>query len=204
MPEENVLAVPRALFDELGSFQGISFEVDRYLAAFLQRENNTFLPRSKAEDDPSYKQIIPYVVFKHGDYLLHYVRGAKSGEKRLVAKGSVGIGGHINDADEGLFSLDAAAYEAAVSREVSEEINIKGGWKDFRVALINDDSTEVGSVHLGVVHVFELELSEVSQGEKVITKLEFLTPDELLERRETLETWSQIVVENWGDILTKL
>jgi len=204
MAEENVLAIPRSLFDELGAFQGISFDVGRYLEAFLRRENNTFLPRSRAEDDPSYKQIIPYVVLKHGDYLLHYVRGAKSGEQRLVAKGSIGIGGHINDSDQGLSSLDDPLYELAVVREVSEELAIEGGWKDYRVALLNDDSTEVGSVHLGVVHVFDLESSEVSPGEKVITKLEFLTPDELHERRETLETWSQIVVENWSSILTRL
>lgn len=204
MAEENVLAVPRQLFDELGSFQGITFDVDRYLARFLQRENNTFLVRSRAEEDPSYKQIIPYVVLKKGEYLLHYVRGSKSGEKRLVAKGSVGIGGHINDSDEGLFSLDEAAYEAAVAREVSEELHVAPGWKDHRVALINDDSTEVGRVHLGVVHVFELTSSEVAPGEKAITRLEFLTPDELLERHETLETWSRIVVENWAEILKRL
>jgi len=103
--EEQVLVVRRQLLDDLGSFQGLSAEVDRYLPEFLKRENNFFVARSAAEDDPSLKQIIPYAVFCHGDRILHYTRGSKSGEKRLVAKESIGIGGHINDSDESLFSL---------------------------------------------------------------------------------------------------
>lgn len=198
--DENVLAIPRRLFDELGSFQGISLDVSRYLPEFLRRENNVFLPRSSAEQDPSHKQLIPYAVFTHGEKILHYVRGAKGGEKRLHAKGSIGIGGHINDHDEGLFTMDEKAYEEAVRREIREELRISGGWKERIVALINDDSTEVGSVHLGVVHHFELENADVSPGESAITQLAFLTPDELRSRRESLETWSQIVLDAWDDI----
>ena len=108
--EENILVVRRALFDELGSFQGLEDDTARYVAAFLKRENNFFMPRSRAEQDPGFKQIIPYVVFTFDNMILRYVRGAKSGEKRLVAKGSIGIGGHINDRDESLFSFDEEAY----------------------------------------------------------------------------------------------
>src|SRR5256885_16559042 len=93
--EENVLVVKRALFDQLGSFQGLNFEPRKYLDAILSRGNNFFLRREQAERDPTHKQIIPYVLLTHGDKVLHYVRGKKAGEQRLVAKGSIGIGGAI-------------------------------------------------------------------------------------------------------------
>src|SRR5436305_14336746 len=150
-PEENVLVIRRALFDQLGSFHGLNFEPKRYLDAILSRGNNFFLARSRAETDPTYKQIIPYVLIAHGDKVLHYVRGKKAGEQRLVAKGSIGIGGHLNDSDESLFAWDEAAYRAGVEREVTEELRIQAPFGDKIVALLNDDTTEVGRVHLGVV-----------------------------------------------------
>src|SRR5215472_11938349 len=96
-PDENILVIRRSLFDELGAFQGLSFEPEKYLSAILSRGNNFFIPRSQAESDPTFKQIIPYalVVFKKS--VLHYVRGKKAGEQRLVAKGSIGIGGHMGE-----------------------------------------------------------------------------------------------------------
>src|SRR3989442_15891475 len=85
-PQENVLVVRRSLFDELGSFHGLNFEPEKYLRALLSRGNNFFLPRAQAENDPTHKQIIPYAIITHGDTALHYVRGKKAGEQRLVAK----------------------------------------------------------------------------------------------------------------------
>jgi predicted NUDIX family phosphoesterase len=196
-PDENVLVIRRALFDELGAFQGLHSDVDRYLEAFLKRENNFFLARSRAEDDPAFKQIIPYAVFTQGEKILHYVRGAKSGEKRLVAMGSIGIGGHINDNDESLFSFDLEAYRVAVRREIEEELKLEGAYQERVAALINDDSTEVGRVHLGVVHVVSLDNDGVRAGEKAIADLRFLTLDELRRRRDRLESWSQIVLDAW-------
>jgi len=199
-PDEKVLVVRRSLLDELGSFQGFHRDAQRYLDVFLRRENNFFEPRSTAETDPSLKQIIPYAVFTHGGRVLRYVRGGKSGEKRLVAKASIGIGGHINDGDEGLFAFNEDAYRIAVEREIAEELRLSGGFTDRVVGLINDDSTEVGQVHLGVVHFVELESDVVAPGEAAITQLEFVTPEELLSGQESLETWSQIVLNHWGEI----
>lgn len=193
--DENVLVVRRSLFDQLGSFQGLNFEPQRYLDALLSRGNNFFLPRAQAESDPTHKQIIPYALVVHGDRVLHYVRGKKAGEQRLVAKGSIGIGGHMNDTDESLFAWDEAAYRAGVEREVNEEIAISSSFDDRIVALLNDDTTEVGRVHLGVVHVFQLAQPKVKKRESMITNLSFLTRAELVERRDTLETWSQICVD---------
>src|SRR6266446_2553275 len=149
---ENVLVITRRLFDELGAFQGLNFEPRKYLDAILSRGNNFFLPRAQAEKDPTHKQVIPYVLLTHCDKVLHYIRGKKAGEQRLVAKGSIGIGGHMNESDESLFALDEAAYRAGVEREVGEEIQIDTRFDDCIVALLNDDSNEVGQVHLAVVH----------------------------------------------------
>src|SRR5436189_1007900 len=191
-PEENVLVVRRSLFNELGSFHGLNFEPEKYLQALLSRGNNFFLPRAQAESDPTHKQIIPYAIITHGNTVLHYVRGKKAGEQRLVAKGSIGIGGHMNDTDESLFAWDEAAYRAGVEREVNEEIKIESPFEDRIVALLNDDTTEVGRVHLGIGHVFKLDEPNVEKREAMITNLEFLSREELLKRRETLETWTQL------------
>src|SRR5213595_4348960 len=109
-PHENVLVIKRSLFDELGSFQGLNFEPEKYLKAILSRGSNFFIPRPQAESNPDYKQIIPYVLIVFQNTVLHYVRGKKAGEQRLIAKGSIGIGGHLNDADAGLFTLDEEHY----------------------------------------------------------------------------------------------
>jgi len=192
---ENVLVVRRRLFDQLGSFQGLNFEPEKYLRELLRRGNNFFLPRAQAEHDPTHKQLLPYVLLAFQDKVLHYVRGKKAGEQRLVAKGSIGIGGHMNDCDESLFALDQAAYRAGVEREVNEEIKIHTQFEDRIVALLNDDATEVGCVHLGIVHVFKLAEPKVEKREAMITNLAFLNKDELLARRDSLETWSQLCLD---------
>jgi predicted NUDIX family phosphoesterase len=199
--QENVLVIKRSLFDRLGAFQGLNFEPERYLGTLLSRGNNFFLSRTAAEVDPDYKQIIPYAILAHGDRVLYYVRGKKAGEQRLVAKGSIGIGGHLNDRDESLFAWDEEAYRAGVEREVNEEIRIGTAFDDRIVALLNDDSTEVGRVHLGVVHVFKLDQPKVDKREAMITNLEFLTQDELRSRRDSLETWSQLCVDELKQLL---
>ena len=200
-PAENVLVVRRSFFDELGSFHGLNFAPQKYLDAFLARGNNFFLPRAQAEQDPTHKQIVPYAIIAHGNTVLHYVRGKKAGEQRLVSKGSIGIGGHMNDTDESLFAWDKDAYRAGVEREVSEEIAIDSPFEDRIVALLNDDTTEVGQVHLGIVHVFRLAEPKVQKREAMITNLAFLTRDELLARRAELETWSQICADSLDRLL---
>ena len=192
MQNEMILVVRRSLFDAIGSFQGFSPEVDRYLPQLLSRSNNFFAQRSAAETDSSLKQIIPYALIVSQGKILRYRRGKGSGEQRLVAKGSIGIGGHMNDHDEGLFALDEVAYRAGVEREIGEEIEIAPPLHHTIRGLINDDSTEVGQVHLGIVHVLEIPAPVAKKREAVITQLEFLAPAELATENETLESWSQI------------
>jgi predicted NUDIX family phosphoesterase len=201
VPDENILVIKRSLFDELGSFQGLNFEAEKYLSVILARGNNFFLPRAQAERDPAYKQIIPYVLVAFENSVLHYVRGKKAGEQRLVAKGSIGIGGHMNETDETFFALDEAAYRAGVEREVNEEIGIDTQFDDRIVALLNDDTTEVGRVHLGIVHIFKLAEQKVQKREAMITNLAFRTRAELMGRRDSLETWSQICLDSLERLL---
>ena len=192
---ENILVIRRSLFDELGSFRGLNFGPEKYLKAILSRGSNFFIPRHEAETNPAYKQIIPYALIVFERTVLHYVRGKKAGEQRLVAKGSIGIGGHMNETDESLFAMDEQAYRAGVEREVNEEIKINTSFEDRIVALLNDDSTEVGRVHLGIVHIFKLKEPKVQKREAMITGLSFLTKEELMARRDSLETWSQICLD---------
>lgn len=200
------MAVPRQLFDELGAFQGISLDAERYLAEFLRPENNLFLPRPAAERDPGHKQLIPYALVVSGDRVLHYTRGGSGGEARLRAKGSIGIGGHVNPGDLGQAGASGhvtrETYLAAMRRELEEELEITGDIiSNHMVALLNDDSNEVGEVHLGIIHIVRLARPEAAAREDSIVDPQFLTPAELQTRRDLLETWSQRCVEHLDHIL---
>lgn len=202
--DEKVLVFPRLTFERLGVFQGFCTETDRYLATILDPRNNSFKPRAQAENDPNFKQIIPYVVVTDGKSVLHYVRGKKAGEQRLVAKGSIGIGGHINDEDETLFNTKAfgiQAFQDAVKREVCEELTVEGSFDARPAGLINDDSTEVGRVHFGVVHVLFRTPDKVRKNEQVITQVEFVPIEELKAKREQMESWSQLCLDHLDALL---
>lgn len=193
---EEILVIPRELFDTLGSFQGIQTDVLKYLEAILDPANNFFMDRGKAEEDPSFKQIIPYALFHHEGRYLHYTRGKSGGESRLHAQGSVGIGGHINPVDERADPLGRETYLAGVEREIDEELHIIGGHRNRIVGLLNDDSNDVGKVHLGVVHVFELESDQIESGEDALANLAFQSIADLKgELHDSLETWSKFCVD---------
>ena len=199
--DESVLVIKRELFDEIGAFQGISTEIDKYLPVFLNPSNNFFIHRELAEDDPTHKQIIPYAIFKHGDKFLRYLRGKKSGEQRLASKSSIGIGGHINQDDFNSSSLEKDTYLTGIEREINEELIINCDYNNLPIALINDDSNDVVQVHLGVVHLFDLESDQVEAGEANIENLEFLSSDDLLREKDNLESWSQICVDHLDEII---
>jgi len=140
---ERVLVVPSSEFDALGRFQGFSPEADRYLNALLVPELATFRARSEVEDDPSFQQIIPYVIFRSGELVFTYVRGKSGGETRLRKLRSIGVGGHVAEADaEGRGTVEA--YDLALLRELEEEVEIASPGQIRRVGLINDDSNPVG------------------------------------------------------------
>lgn len=186
---EHVLVVPTLLFHELGHFQGFTSRVDRYVKTLFDPVHTSYRPRDEVEDDPSYKQLIPYCIFRCGDRIFHYKRGKRGGEGRLHAKRSVGIGGHISVEDP---RTAGEPYFEAMWREINEEVHLETGHRQQCVGLINDDETDVGRVHLGIVHVFDLERPKVRPREESIRETGFASPAELLRERERFETWSQI------------
>jgi predicted NUDIX family phosphoesterase len=204
--EEQVLVIERKVFEQVGSFNGLEFDVDRYRDKIFAQGVPRFIPRSKAEKDPSYKQLIPYVIMACSGKYLTYVRGKRAGETRLVAKRSIGIGGHINPVDNEvpLFDTDfRKMYEIAVEREVAEEVSVETTHTGRIVALLNDDSTEVGSVHLGVVHYWLLDAPKVNRREQMITQMSFMTPAELQQVRDSMETWSQLCLDGLSEVTDK-
>ena len=193
--DEQVLVVQRKVFESAGAFNGLAFDIQKYIEKIFVPGVPRFMPRPQAEKDPSFKQLIPYVIMTCGGKYLSYVRGKRAGETRLVAKRSLGIGGHINPVDADNSTLFAYLYEnylTAVEREVAEEVSIETGYKDKVIALLNDDNNEVGQVHLGIVHLWTLDEPKVNRKEQMITQMGFMSIPELQEVRDTMETWSQI------------
>jgi predicted NUDIX family phosphoesterase len=194
--DERVLVVPSAELDRIGRFQGFSPDAERYLSALLVPELMQYRPRSEVEDDPGYKQIIPYVVFRCDAAVFCYTRGKSQGEARLHRLRSLGVGGHVSEADaEGRKSLEA--YESAMRREIDEEVDVASPGQVRRVGLINDDATPVGRVHLGVVHLFELKQPRVVPREAGLAQAEFLPLSSVWAIRHEFETWSQICIASF-------
>lgn len=194
MQDEQVLVVPAQLLRKLGYFQGFSRQVDRYLAELLSPVHTTYRPRREVERDPSFKQLIPYMLFAHTDasgsrLVFQYTRGTCQDEARLRRKRSIGIGGHISilDAPEADVS-----YWQGMQRELAEEVGLDAPYVEKCVGLINDDETDVGRVHLGIVHLFEVERPAVHPREAEIVESGFRPVSELLDNLDGFETWSQI------------
>lgn len=192
---EQVLVVPTSRFHEVGHFQGFSTDVDRYMTSLLDPLQTSYRPRGEMENDPSFKQLIPYVLFQYDDpqtglQIFSYKRGKGQGEQRLHSKISVGIGGHIS-------SLDSQAsgdetYREGMARELAEEVVIETSYKERIVGMLNDDETEVGRVHLGIVHIFDVEQPLVRSREEDILEAGFQPIAELMKKLDQMETWSSI------------
>jgi predicted NUDIX family phosphoesterase len=191
---EQILVVPTDVFHRLGHFQGFSPDAERYLAELLQPEHVSFRPRAEMEQDANFKQLIPYCIFRHrsesGETLFEYTRGVGQGEGRLHRKRSIGIGGHISaeDAADG----DGDIYRTGMRRELAEEVAIDTPFCERCVGLINDDESEVGRVHLGIVHLFDVGRPAVRPREKDLIDCGFRPVEALLADLTGLETWSSI------------
>src|SRR6187455_2094989 len=186
--EERVLCFPRKLLEELGVFQGLSLDIEKYLPVVSASASILYLNRSEAEQDRRYKQLIPYVLILCHDKILRYRRGKGGQETRLHGLFSVGVGGHISEEDHGLFS-NRLGYHEGMRRELMEEVAIDEV-NDAAVAVINDDSTEVGFVHFGVVHVMHVASEEIVGRRSGIVSPEFIPIAEATKDLATYESWS--------------
>ena len=199
--EERVLCFERKRLDELGLFQGLSLAVERYLPLLNSSAGLVYLNRSAAELDLRYKQLIPYVLLVCGDRILRYRRGKGGQETRLHGLYSVGIGGHISEEDDGLFS-SKGGYQEGMRREILEETGVDAGAAPALAAL-NDDGTEVGRVHFGVVHVARLPDEKVAGRRLGIAGPEFISLAEAVKNLQAYETWSRFCLENIDALLAK-
>ena len=188
---ERVLVIPTKRLHEAGLFHGFTDRVDDYIPRLLDPAYLTYLPRDEAEADPSFKQLIPYLVVCHAGRVFHYQRRG-GGEKRLHARRSIGLGGHICS-DDGTPSADA--YEVGMRRELLEEVSLVGDYCPRRIGLINDDTTPVGRVHLGIVHRIEVTSDRVHCRESALESRGFAEVREMRDALGEFETWSQFLLE---------
>jgi predicted NUDIX family phosphoesterase len=182
--QEFLTTIPRSLFESVGPFQGVIGFDPKYLS-LLDPENFVTLPRSAAEEDPSFKQLVVYFTVREGFDYLTYWRGKAKGDARLHAKFSFGFGGHVNQGD--------ISPLAALARELKEEIEgfVEGIF--FR-GLINDDSDAIGQVHLGLF--YEVQMSDIRRsGENHIEDLKTMPYAGLAGMYDRMEGWSRHVYD---------
>jgi len=163
----------------------------------LQRAKAKFIDRDKAENDTSFKQLIPYILVKRGKQFLTYPRKGKEG--RLHGYWSLGYGGHINPKDahnkEGKeFGLQTiSVYNRGMIREVKEELKFDLPIGLSAKGIINDNSNEVGQVHLGIIHILELRPGQTVKPDNVNARWEMA--HEIVNRKDEFENWSKIVMD---------
>jgi predicted NUDIX family phosphoesterase len=154
------------------------------------RTYGTFMDRPLAEENPAYKQLIPYVVVRDGARTFLMERTDAGGDPRLHRKASIGVGGHLNPVDGG-----ADPLTAGLRREWSEELVTDWEPEFHLVGLLNDDSNSVGSVHLGVVFTVEAVRRGVDVRERDKLHGQFVAASEVRAAWDRLETWSQLVAQ---------
>ncbi len=152
----------------------------------LIESDHFFVDRAIAEVSPRWRQIIPYVVVRHGHSFFLLQRTRKQNEARLHDKLSLGIGGHINPGYDLLTGL---------RKELEEEVQIDDAFELVFAGILNDEATEVGRVHLGAVYVLHASSDRVRVLETEKMTGQWVPLAGLSERREAMESWSQIVYD---------
>jgi len=187
---EQVLCVRREDIFPDGAWHGfISENLDRHQAVI--RDRHFFRPRAEVENDPAYHQIIPYVVFRHGDRYLLTHRLRASSEKRLRKQYSLGVGGHINPND----LIGGDPIVDGLKREWREEVVYTGKFEARLLGFLNEDSSPVSKVHLGVVFLVDGDSPDISIRETDKLAGELLTLEEMRMYYLSMESWSQIVYD---------
>lgn len=186
MNRERVLVVPRAALPDAAAWHGVRLDdVDGFLEV-VAREGR-FLPRDAMERDPDFKQVIPYLVLRDGPRYFLMRRTRAGGDTRLHDRWSIGVGGHLNPGDADVFG--------GLRREWREELDAAFE-PDFRpIALLNDDTTEVGAVHVGIIVVADAAGRPVRVRETDKLAGAFAEPEEVRAVADRLETWSALVFE---------
>jgi predicted NUDIX family phosphoesterase len=178
---EQVMVVERSelgRYIERRTFDLIRDDLDDILDIISAK--HFFIDRPTAEQSPQYKQIIPYVVIRHDDSFFLLQRTPKQTESRLHHKLSIGVGGHINP--------DSPTILGGLQKELEEEVGVEGDYKVSFVGILNDDTTDVGRVHLGAVYVLDATRRDVTIRETDKMTGSWATREELAPLRERMET----------------
>ena len=178
--------IARYLTEDFGLITENVDEIERII-----EEHHEFRPRPEMEVDPTYKQVIPYVLVTRGDEVFVMRRLKKGGETRLHGQLSLGVGGHINPVDD---TAGHGALMAGLRREVDEEVSIERALSLTPLGVINNELEEVGTVHLGFLYRMEVE-GEVAVRETEKLEGAFRPISSLREDFEHFEGWSQIALE---------
>jgi len=193
--DESVLCLPAAHVRAVCRIQGFQAASEAEAAALLDPAQFSFRPRSITETDPNFLQLIPYVVLGCGDRVFHYRRGAAGSEKRLGGLRSLGIGGHISEADA---AGGNDPYRTGLQREVDEEIADVGPYTETFLGLIFDESTLVGRVHLGLAYRWNCVESSAAPREAALVASGWANRGELLACRNEFEPWSRFILDTWN------
>jgi predicted NUDIX family phosphoesterase len=192
---EEVLVVPRAEIFPDGAWRGfVDNDLDLYLRLIAERRQ--FRARGDVEEDSDYQQIIPYIVFHHGDRYLLTRRLKQSTERRLRHLYSLGVGGHINHADVDTDDPAADPVTQGLRREFEEEVVYEGAWQHRLIGLINDDSNDVSRVHLGVVFLVTGDQPDIAIREVGKLEGELLRLEEMKMYYLDMESWSQLIYDH--------
>jgi predicted NUDIX family phosphoesterase len=184
--EERVFVVPRRAVPGAAAWYGLRTDGLDGFVATLERDGQ-YEPRSVMEGDPDFKQIIPYLVLRDGSRYFLMRRTSAGVDVRLHGRYSIGVGGHLNPGDGGLLG--------GLKREWAEEL-VADFVPEFRlVALLNDDTTAVGAVHLGAVYVADAAGRSIAIRETHKLTGAFAEPGAVAAVRERLETWSALVFD---------
>jgi predicted NUDIX family phosphoesterase len=204
MSPEQVLCVRRHELFAAGDWQGLATSGTTVARAVI-RDRSFFKPRDQVEEDPEYRQIIPYAAFNHAGCYFLTRRLSGSTESRLHALYSLGIGGHINPSDQSdhdpsrgwaLAGADlGATVERALWREWAEEVVYRGRLSISFLGLLNDTSGPVSRVHLGIVLLITGDNGRISVREKDKLSGRLLTLDQVGHHYEEMESWSRLVYE---------
>lgn len=191
---EKVLCFPGKLLDNLGMFRGVlqGSAMKPYVQEILKPENLSYIDRTQAENDPSWKQLIPYCVLLRGFNVFRYQRTPKGGESRLHGKWSLGVGGHINPEDG---QPGERAYAQAFQRELLEEVHLPDSTYSSIMGLIYDQSDAVGRVHFGIVHFIQVGSGALEFHDPALGLGHFDTPGNVRQDIELFENWSKLIAK---------
>ena len=191
MSKASILVIERKHIPEPLLKQGFNPASESLVKSLLENPQLFFMQRDLAENDPNYKQLIPYVVFQSPKGFFSYQRGKASSETRLRMLRSLGVGGHIEKEDG---DIGQNSYIKGLWRELKEEVGIDPSNNIKLLGFINDDSNEVGKVHLGIVHLYQLETSDLESKELNLTDCKFSIISKIKEEEESFETWSRLLI----------